>query len=159
MPITSARIAAALLACAALPAAAQPYGFEGIWMSVENCTEPARSAEYFSDPVRFNILHGCEFDRVEKVAPQRWKIDATCLVSFTEADEDGEAVRHNRDVENAIELHLYDNGRCMTETITYDKSLGHDKPEVTEHYRCKECIDGIMQEQRAREQKKKENSR
>jgi|GEM_PF-4128591 len=42
MSIVPARIAAAV----------QPYGFEGIWMGAESCTEPARSAQYFSTHVR-----------------------------------------------------------------------------------------------------------
>gem|GEM_PF-5006261 len=55
--------------CCLLPR--NPHALGVIWKSVENCAVPAHSAEYLSSRVRFEGFHGCECDRVEKMAAQR----------------------------------------------------------------------------------------
>jgi len=114
-----------------IQAHAQPYLFEGYW-----CNENFER-EYSTDYVRF-YGHGCDYSgiygKVEQVNPDHWKINATCLVSFTDEDENGETFRGNRDAETYIELTL--NNNKLIESWIYDFDQPNAVPEVSEYQRC-----------------------
>jgi|GEM_PF-2005363 len=131
--------ASLLLLGFSITANAATYPFEGYWGENEDCSIESASAQYTAEYMRFN-LQGCDYSEaygeVKQVAANHWKIQATCLVPFTEEDENGETWRGNRDVDSLIELKINNNQLTESWVIDYE---GYDKePTVTEYYRCQD---------------------
>jgi len=121
----------ALFACPMYAAEPAPWPFEGCW---------GDGVEYTAKYRREAMQPGCDYDDVKQVAINRWEIEAECLVSFNEVDEDGDTLRRNRDSTTRIVLTL--NGNRLIEHLTFDID---DRPEfpvheplITEYERCDE---------------------
>jgi len=125
-----------LLSCS-IVASAQTYPFEGYWGDDSDCSIENASAQYTSEYTRFNMLQ-CDYSgiygKIEPIAPNRWKIQATCLVPFTEEDENGETWRGNRDIDSLFELTL--NGNQLTKSEIIDTEENNQEPDIIEYYRC-----------------------
>jgi len=119
------------------PASVTTWPFEGFWGEDKDCTEENARVEYGADYNRFSLM-GCSWDdeygKMEQIAPNHWKIEATCLLPFWWEDEDGESFRGNRDVDSLIELTI-ENDRLI-ETRSFQHEDYDPEPSVEHFYRC-----------------------
>jgi len=124
----------ALVFALAVHAGEPPWPFEGHWMESDACDLPI---EYTTEHRR-DITIPCSYEKVEQVDVNRWEVEAECLISFNEEDEDGDTLRRNRDSTTRIELTL--DGDRLIERLTFDidnrPEFPTREPFVSEYFRC-----------------------